>query len=132
MENKYEIYYDKEKTRPVTDYEVDPNGYAILNAGTFYIFKETRVKTYKKTLVFAYDDSTVVAYDDSTVVANDNSTVRAYADSQVLAYDNSTVWTYVGLGISQIYLHDNSWGQTHENAKIIDRTVKVGEFINEN
>jgi len=132
MKTKHEIYYDIEKTKPVTDYKVDGDGYAILNTGTFYIFGETKVKSYKQTNVSAYDDSTVVAYDDSTVVANDNSTVRAYADSQVLAYDNSTVWTYVGLGISQIYLHDNSWGQTHENAKIIDRTVKVGEFINEN
>ena len=93
MEIKHEIYYDIEKTEPVIDYEVDRNGYAILNknTGTFYVFGETKVLAIRDVYVCAYGNSTVLAHSNSKVEAYGYSTVRAYDNSKVYAYDKSDI-----------------------------------------
>ena len=94
MKTKHEIYFDREKTQPVTDLRFDLDGYAIIKTGIWYV----------------YGQESVLALGDSTVYAFDNTQL-------------------IGLGNPQVYMHDNSWVKVYENAKIIDRTVKVGEFI---
>jgi len=66
---KQEIYYDKEKTRPVTDLEVDEYGYAIIRDGCWYVFGVSKVKVYGEARVYAYNNATVWAYNHSFVWA---------------------------------------------------------------
>ena len=93
METKHEIYYDFEKTKPVTDLRFDLDGYAIIKTGIWYVYGQESV--------FALGDAAVYAYDNAQLIA---------------------------IGNSQVYMYDNSWVQAYQNAKIIDRTVKVGEL----
>ena len=122
----HEIYYDKEKTKPVTDYEVNEDGYAILNTGTFYIFGFTEVLALDKARVFSHDSSTVLAYDNSNVYAHEKSNVYAYDKSDIVAtqrsivkaYGNSCVTagehaTVVPLGNSKVYGYQNSIIEVH-------------------
>jgi len=84
MKTKHEIYYDKEKTKPVTDYEVDADGYAILKIGKFYVFGESKV--------VAWGEARVVARDEAMVVAWGEARVKAFNEAEVVANDNSKLW----------------------------------------
>jgi hypothetical protein len=126
MKTKHEIYFDKEKTKPVTDYEVNEDGYAILNTGTFYIFGFTEVLALNEARVFAYDCSTVHAHDNSNIFAHDQSNVYAYDKSCIVATHESFVKAYgnscvnaeghsnvVPLGNSKVYGYQNSIIHVH-------------------
>ncbi len=121
MKTKHEIYYDIEKTRPVTDYEVGKYGYAILNTGKFYVFGKTRCRAYQDSTIYAFDNSTVDASDNSTVYARDNSTVCAGDNSTVYNYDDSTVSVYTAWDYDDLA---DTWTSTYDNTKIIDRRNK--------
>ena len=71
----HKIYYDKEKTLPVTDYEVCRHAIPIIRTGIWYVYGETRV--------WARDDASVWAYENSLVNAHENSKVYSYGNSWV-------------------------------------------------
>ena len=70
-----EIYYDIRKTKPVTGYEIDLDGYAILEAGIFYVYGNSKV--------IAFGNSKVIAFGNSEVIANDDSEVIAFGNLKV-------------------------------------------------
>jgi len=105
MKTKHEIYYDKEKTKPVTDYKVDEYGYAIIDTGVFYVFGKTYVCAFGDSTIFAYDNSRVSAYRNSGVLAYDKSEVWANEISWVHAYDNAAVWPMTIQKLIRITIH---------------------------
>lgn len=104
---KVEIYYDFEKTRPVTDYKVY-NDLPIIRYGHWFVFGNTSVIAkntaivcaYEKASVYAHDkawvkisgSSRVLAWDSVKVDAHDNTKVCAREYAEVIASDNATVW----------------------------------------
>lgn len=121
MKTNHEIYYDKERTRPLTNYQIDKYGYAILNTGRFYVFGETRCMAYGDSILYAFDNSTVDASDNSTVYASDNSTVYAGDNSTVYNYDDSTVMVYTAWDYDDL---EDTFTSTYDNTKIIDMRNK--------
>ena len=129
MKTKHEIYYDKEKTKPVKNYKVDEDGYAIIRNGIWYVYGKTKVKAYGYSKVYAYGNSTVHAHNDSRVYAFYDSEVMAYDNSTVRAVDKSRVWAYDN---SEVFARCNSWVcrgvewpmTIFQNSKIIDRRNK--------
>jgi hypothetical protein len=75
---KQKIFYDKEKTQPVTDFEVAGGGVAIICEGTWYVFGSSVVEVHGESYVYAYGRSWVYAFDNATVHAFDNATVHAF------------------------------------------------------
>lgn len=122
MKTKHEIYYDKEKTRPVKNYEVDEDGYAIMRTGLWYVYGKTKVRAYhaiiNTTWVYAYESAEVEAYGDTLVDAHDNVKVRSYEGARVLATDHATVWTYSN---KNVHTYGNLRRMTPSNVKIIDK-----------
>jgi hypothetical protein len=72
---KHEIYLDKERTKPFTDYEVDESGYAILKNGTFFIFGNSKVRVKSNGIAWTFDKVEVIAYQDSRVIPHGQSEV---------------------------------------------------------
>lgn len=116
MKNINEIYYDLGKTEPVKDYEVNANGEAILNKGTFYVFGETKVVANDTATVVARDRVRVTARDNSTCVAFDRSTCVANDTATVVAFDRSTV---VAFDKSKVVAHDNSRGTAYQHSTVV-------------
>lgn len=133
----HKIYYDKEKTLPVTDYEVCRHAIPIIRTGIWYVYGKTRVWARDDASVWAYENSLVNAHDNSKVYAYGNSWVWAAGNSRVLAHNNSNVHahdnsTVVANGNSWVVAYDNSWVcrgvewpmTIFQNSKIIDRRDK--------
>jgi hypothetical protein len=118
----HEIYYDKEKTRPVTNYKVDADGYAIIRTGIWYVYGKTKVRARDFSWVEAYGNAEVEAYADSLVTAHDNSKVRCYEEAMVNATDHATVWIY---GNKNVHTYGNLRLMAPSNAKIIDKRENI-------
>jgi hypothetical protein len=126
MKPEHEIYYDIERTKPVTDYEVNEDGDAIIRDGIVHVFGLThvhargnsRVFCYEYTKVYGHDntnilahhESHVIAYGTSCIVATHRSFVKAYGNSCVTAAEHATV---VPLGNSMVYAYGNSIIDVH-------------------
>jgi len=126
MKTKHEIYYDKEKTKPVKNYKVDKYGYAIIRDGIVHVFgfthvhahgnsrvfcyEYTKVYGHDNTNIFAHNKSKVIAYGTSCIVATHRSIVKAYGNSCVTAGEHATV---VPLGNSKVYGYQNSIIEVH-------------------
>ena len=88
---KHEIYYDKEKTKPA-EFEVDENGYAILEGDkVYYVFGESKVSARDKSVVWAFDYSQVEVFGESKVKAYSGSKVEVFVESKVKAYSGSKI-----------------------------------------
>lgn len=89
MKTKYEIYYDREKTKPVRDYKVDDNGYAIIQTGTWYVCGKTRVLAFGDSKVYAYGEGVhIEAYGNSCVTLF-NGAVATLHDESMLMLDHN-------------------------------------------
>jgi hypothetical protein len=80
---KQKIFYDKEKTQPVTDFEVDEDGQAIIREGTWYVFGRSIVEAHGASYVYAFDNATVHAFDYATVHAFDYAMGYAVESAEV-------------------------------------------------
>ena len=114
MKTKHEIYYDKEKTKPVTDYEVNVDGYALLKTGKFYVFGESKVIASGEAVVVAQDEAVVKACDKAFVVAWQKARVKAFDNADVVARDEAVV-----------LLYDNTALWADRTAKIIDKRANT-------
>lgn len=65
-----EIYLDKEKTKPFTDYKLDGHRYAILKDGEFFVFGDSKIKALGKAIIHAYGKAIVLTYDKAKVIYN--------------------------------------------------------------
>lgn len=94
---KQEIFYDKEKTRPVTDFEVD-EGEIILRGSwghaEFFVFGDSRVKVIE-------DNAGVFACDSSRVYLKGNA-------ARVCCENSSTVYRYG----YPVHSDDSEWNRT--------------------
>jgi hypothetical protein len=119
----HEIYFDKEKTKPVTDYEVDADGYAILKIGKFYVFGESKVVAWGEAMVIACDKAKVVARDEAMVIACDKAKVVARDEAMVIAWGEARVEAF---NEAEVVANDNSIVSAHDNSKLwATRTAKI-------
>jgi hypothetical protein len=73
---KQMIFCDKGKTQPVTDFEVDEDGRAIIRDGRWYVFGGSRVKGYEQAMIYAFDKVDVRACENTAVNAFENAVVE--------------------------------------------------------
>ena len=99
---KQEIFYDKGKTRPVTDFElenfeVDEDGQILIlgsgNRQEFFIFGDASVQVIDEPgCVYARDNSNVYLKCNARVYSHDNSTVYRHGDPYIDAYSSGDGW----------------------------------------
>jgi len=84
MKTKHEIYYDKQKTQPVTDLRFDLDGYAIIKTGIWYVYGQESVLALGDATVYAYDNTQLIGLGNSQVYMHDNSWVKVYENAKII------------------------------------------------
>lgn len=146
--DKQEIFYDKGKTRPATDFEVDGDGQIILRASwrspDFFVFGDSRVLGFGIAGAIAYDSSRIYqkglaarayGYDNSTVYRHGNSEIYSYCSewdrnlvvwapsTKIWLFDNSSFCNY---RYTAAWLYDSSSIHLHCDAMV---WVDTGEIV---
>ena len=84
MKTKHEIYFDREKTQPVTDLRFDLDGYAIIKTGIWHVYGQESVLALGDATVYAYDNTHIIGLGNSQVYMHDNSWVKVYENAKII------------------------------------------------
>ena len=128
---KVEIYYDFERTSPVTDYDVCSAGMPIATSVLvrWFVFGDTSVVARDTAIVWAYEKASVYASDNVCVRASDSSRVLAWERVKVYAYDNAKVdardTAYViAHDDATVWLSNYAKAEEYGNATVIASSIK--------
>lgn len=89
---KQEIFYDKEKTRPVTDLEVDEDEVILRGSwkrAEFFVFGDSKVQVIDDhACVYARDNSRLYLKNNARVYGHDKSAVYRHRDPDIHSYNS--------------------------------------------